>query len=914
MYLRRLEAVRYGELEGVALGDLGQGLNLCHGPNEAGKSTLTSLIRHVLYGFPRGRTVERLYLPPAGDNRVGRLVFDGDDGEVVVERTEGVRGGEVTTSDTVGKGHGGDLLEILTDGVSGGVYRTVFGFALEELSDVGSLRDIQSRLYATTAGLRVNPYDVVAELRQQADALWAPRARTKLLHTLGKELRQVREERRGVDEVAERYRADRARRDEVAAELEKLEAALHSARVEEERLTALLAEGRRLEEKIADNDEVATEMDLEADRVQREVDAIDVDEDLLAKADAIERLGTRFELFRSEVEQLRRDQDRLREMQRDLQRRARDMGENFSLDEASDVHFDLELENHLAEAEERIQKLRIERDAAVRRTQEARNEHREARKAAEARSEELGLASHEDPRERVAVRMEAVDRLLTLGGAPDLDPWALLPGIGAAAIAAVMLVVGLVLEDRHLAWAAVLPALLAVVLLARTWLQRRATPSEALSLVAVLGLDDVPTPAQLVEIRSRLEGLRQLWATEHQLERKASAQFSAEQAAEQAHEREWAEWLAWLERHNLETPSGQPESVRRVMRLLRDLRTRLESRQELEAQIEGRHTVCREFVDQALKIGAEAEPADGQAAYDGIEHSVRSVLARLGAARRFDDKRRELQADVANARERAEAAGKAAAAAREGLEGVLGRAGVGDGSLADLEAAAAVAKRATAEVETERGELLETRGTLDGRLELGAEESESARLRLAETGIEEKIAGAVESYAVHALAVRLLEQSLESYEAEKQPAVIQRAQEIFAALTGGRYTRLATPLGRFEPVVSDGKGTGKRPEKLSRATAEQLFLALRLSYIENLANAHPALPVIMDDVLVNFDDDRRMVAIKVIADFARTRQVIFFTCHTATVSAFKKAAPKSTVIEMGQAFPSTSMRNSRSEA
>ncbi len=75
MYLKRLEAVRYGGLEGAVLGDLGPGLNLCHGPNEAGKSTFTSLIRHVLYGFPRGRVVERLYLPPAGDHRVGRLVF-----------------------------------------------------------------------------------------------------------------------------------------------------------------------------------------------------------------------------------------------------------------------------------------------------------------------------------------------------------------------------------------------------------------------------------------------------------------------------------------------------------------------------------------------------------------------------------------------------------------------------------------------------------------------------------------------------------------------------------------------------------------------------------------------------------------------------------------------------------------------
>ena len=129
--------------------------------------------------------------------------------------------------------------------------------------------------------------------------------------------------------------------------------------------------------------------------------------------------------------------------------------------------------------------------------------------------------------------------------------------------------------------------------------------------------------------------------------------------------------------------------------------------------------------------------------------------------------------------------------------------------------------------------------------------------------------------------------------------MIRRAQEIFSGLTEGRYTRIATPLGLFEPTVSDGTSIGKPPARLSRATAEQLFLALRLSYIENLSGANPVLPVLMDDVLVNFDHDRRSAAAKVIAEFARNRQVLFFTCHPATVDAFSKHADGCTVLELG---------------
>ena len=67
---------------------------------------------------------------------------------------------------------------------------------------------------------------------------------------------------------------------------------------------------------------------------------------------------------------------------------------------------------------------------------------------------------------------------------------------------------------------------------------------------------------------------------------------------------------------------------------------------------------------------------------------------------------------------------------------------------------------------------------------------------------------------------------------------------------------------------------------------------------QDLAIRSSRLPVIMDDVLVNFDDDRRRSAVDVISDFARDRQVIFFTCHQATVEAFATAAKQHTLLEM----------------
>jgi len=84
MKLKAIEATRYGAFEGECLAGLGDGLTVVLGPNEAGKSTMTALTRHVLYGYPDARTKEYGYLSSAGP-RVARLVFAENDRTDFVE-------------------------------------------------------------------------------------------------------------------------------------------------------------------------------------------------------------------------------------------------------------------------------------------------------------------------------------------------------------------------------------------------------------------------------------------------------------------------------------------------------------------------------------------------------------------------------------------------------------------------------------------------------------------------------------------------------------------------------------------------------------------------------------------------------------------------------------------------------------
>lgn len=126
---------------------------------------------------------------------------------------------------------------------------------------------------------------------------------------------------------------------------------------------------------------------------------------------------------------------------------------------------------------------------------------------------------------------------------------------------------------------------------------------------------------------------------------------------------------------------------------------------------------------------------------------------------------------------------------------------------------------------------------------------------------------------------RLLDLAIERYERESQPEVIRRAAGDFTAFTGGRYTRCFRSAGSGELTVSDGEtGLDKTFELLSRGTREQLMLAMRLALIEaREAGGAESMPVIFDDIGVNFDPERRAAVIGRLRSFAEHRQVFFFT-------------------------------------
>jgi hypothetical protein len=126
------------------------------------------------------------------------------------------------------------------------------------------------------------------------------------------------------------------------------------------------------------------------------------------------------------------------------------------------------------------------------------------------------------------------------------------------------------------------------------------------------------------------------------------------------------------------------------------------------------------------------------------------------------------------------------------------------------------------------------------------------------------------------------------YEREHQPQALRDASVYLQRLTGGRYKRVWTPLGQHCLMVDDVQGASLSVELLSSGTREQLFLALRLALVAAYARRGVVLPLVLDDVLVNFDVIRAKAAAMVLRDFARQGcQVLVFTCHEHIAKLFK---------------------------
>ncbi|MEG0665268.1 MAG: AAA family ATPase [Gordonibacter sp.] len=204
----------------------------------------------------------------------------------------------------------------------------------------------------------------------------------------------------------------------------------------------------------------------------------------------------------------------------------------------------------------------------------------------------------------------------------------------------------------------------------------------------------------------------------------------------------------------------------------------------------------------------------------------------------------------------------------------------------------------------QRAGLLETSESLNRRYgELKQELSQAKRaksfdeLKLRYQQVRTRQDESSQDYARLLLAKRMLEAAIAAWESKSQPEVYRQASRLIALMTDGHWVKVGmTSEGKLQ--VTDAVKTVRDPVHLSLGTCQQLYLALRIALLMTADNVGRAIPILADDILVNFDARRRAGAARALAELAGTRQVILFTCHEEIVESMRSADPALNVVEL----------------
>ena len=195
------------------------------------------------------------------------------------------------------------------------------------------------------------------------------------------------------------------------------------------------------------------------------------------------------------------------------------------------------------------------------------------------------------------------------------------------------------------------------------------------------------------------------------------------------------------------------------------------------------------------------------------------------------------------------------------------------------------------DLEKQKADLHETLGREQNELDKMDGGSKAADLASDMEMIKAKIRNSAQQYAQLKLAAAVLRQTVERYRRQHQGPIIGKGSAFFAKITNGKYSRLRADVDpKGNPVlvaVSSETGRAVETSAMSDGAADQLFLSLRLAGLAHHLTAHPPFPLILDDILINFDDDRAKSALSALAEMAAFTQVILFTHHRHMVDLAK---------------------------
>lgn len=185
------------------------------------------------------------------------------------------------------------------------------------------------------------------------------------------------------------------------------------------------------------------------------------------------------------------------------------------------------------------------------------------------------------------------------------------------------------------------------------------------------------------------------------------------------------------------------------------------------------------------------------------------------------------------------------------------------------------------EYEKKLAAVAERRGSIVERLSQMAKSDSYGKLLQQKQNRETVLDNKVDQWLSAMFAQHMIGQAQEYYERVRQPLVIRTAGDFLHKMTQGRYTLQASFDGKELYAVDVNQR--RIPEKQwSSGLGDQIYLAIRISLAMAFAQQLEPLPLILDDILVRFDEKRQQEALRFLADLGKKEQIFLFTCSEET--------------------------------
>lgn len=890
MQLREIHIDGFGIFNNKRVTGLKPGLNIVYGKNEFGKTTLLEFIRRILFGFPTKKDRTNLYNPVNGGSMGGSLKVELQNGEgLVISRTPGSHGGNVRISTSQEVLQGQDVLNHVLGNASKDIYRNIYAFTLDELHDFNSLSgdEVKNRIYGAGLGLgSLSLKSIEKDLESLCTQIFRPRCACQLSDLLDKiktneqTILSIQKNLTLYDELQNQHKkmgdtkaAVQNSLQDLESEKRILESQIHlyedavqymesKDKLESmEDLSQFPESGLNTFKSLQQETENLTRrMDEEQTSLTALIDSLkklEINHDLLKYEESIHRLQQSTHSIHSAIQDSGKVQIEREDFEMQITEEINSIDRNW--DEKTLLEFDLtEAEkDQIDQFSEDFETLRKEQDLFLDR-----------------------LESHR--------RLKAEEQ----SKGWNIPEWLKQFHYGFTGAGVIGVILGGYIVN--------IPLLIAAILM---------VGGGIFLFKKILAEKDSFAKEDMAEKN-----------LEHQYDKKKNEL-----------DEKFEEWRDWLKQRKLDSGIA-PNTTKTIGKTTRQIKSLIAQRGRLDERIEQMQGTMKEALDCIASLAPLVDnvslkneiPANIEALCHAFEESKTNREKRVlleSQHKEQNEKFSRLQDQLKNntgeiekfigsvgatdtqdfhRKQSAFETYKALEKTVEQKRGII-HSNVGLGQhfeqfLEDIkstpleEIKQKLGKRLTdyTELQEAREQLLqdigETRNELDKLLsnnDLVARQNELESQK-------QELKTVAETWASYRGALVLIEEAKRRYEKNRQPGVIRAAENLFAKITNGTYSHIVKPIDSEDILIEDSRHKRKGVQEMSRGTLEQLYLAMRFGLIDEYESRSEPLPAVLDDVFVNFDDERDERLIEVLNQFGQQRQVIVLTCHQRSLEAYKK--------------------------